>query len=96
MTDILIRDMEMPNVGEKIEFTQNIAGRIYAKFNPSRGYMCEVIELPEHGDLVEADHLRTIAYARGKEYGCVAFVDPIDIAIAPVIIPSNKENKNAD
>jgi hypothetical protein len=53
---------------------------------------CPLHELPEHGDLVDADELRAVAYERGKEYQCVAFVDPLDITLAPVIVPSNKED----
>ena len=56
MADIIIRGMEMPQVGDKIEFVQNIAGHIYARFKPSKGYMCEVIPLPEgHGRLGDLD-----------------------------------------
>lgn len=93
MPDILIRGMEMPNVGEKIEFTQNIAGRIYAKFNPSRGYMCEVIELPEHGDLIDRD-------AAMKESEKPTIFDLTDVPDflheQPIIIPANEETQNAN
>lgn len=93
MADILIRGMEMPNVGEKIEFTQNIAGRIYAKFNPSRGYMCEVIELPEHGDLIDRD----AAIEESKKPTIFDLTDVSDfLHEQSIIIPSNKENKNAN
>ena len=92
MPDILIRGMDMPK-NEPLRLIINPNG----KATVDRGEYYdefEAVVLSEHGDLVEADHLRTIAYVRGKKYGCVAFVDPIDIAIAPVIVPSNKENKN--
>lgn len=116
MADILIRGMEMPNVGEKIEFTQNIAGRIYAKFNPSRGYMCEVIELPEHGDLIDAESLADdLLYDAeladralndmslvGSERDYMQSEKDIKqncayyVSHTPVVIPSNKEDKNAN
>ena len=97
MADILIRGTSVSNlIGKVIEIGYDAADCLYAFVDNGATDILEAIELPEHEDLVEADHLRTIAYARGKEYGCVAFVDPIDIAIAPVIVPSNKENKNAN
>lgn len=93
MADILIRGMEMPNVGEKIEFTQNIAGRIYAKFNPSRGYICEVIELPEHGDLIDRD----TAIEESKKPTIFDLTDVPDfLHEQSIIIPSNKETQNAN
>ena len=53
---ILIKGMEIPQVGDKIEFVQNIAGHIYARFEPSKGYMCEVVPIPEkHGRLIDAE-----------------------------------------
>lgn len=93
MADILIRGIDMPNVGEKIEFTQNIAGRIYAKFNPSRGYMCEVIELPEHGDLIDRD----AAMKESKKPTIFDLTDVPDfLREQPIIISADKETQNAN
>ena len=92
MADILIRGIEIPENDSII-----VAIRSDGKIEDVMGcYIGTAVELPPHGDLVEADYLKTIAYARGKEYSCVAFVDPVDIAIAPVIVPSSKEIKNAN
>ena len=56
---------------------------------------CPLIELPEHGDLIDRDWLKGMAYSKVEDFGG-AFLDTVDIAIAPVVIPSNKENKNAN
>ena len=104
MPDILIRNMEMPKVGEKIEFTQNIAGRIYAKFNPSRGYVCEVIELPEHGNLIDRGeivaHYRKCECNLGSDrhlefltvHDWIEEGIVYDLLNAPVIVPADKED----
>ena len=86
MADILIRGYKAKEQIEDI-----IKQARYAANNCMIGSGLEIIELPEHGNLVDADELKAVAYERGKEHQCVAFVDPLDITLAPVIIPASKE-----
>lgn len=103
MADILIRGMEMPQSCARCDFSAVVPGEVWCKrakkivpdeqaTNVKRHpAFCPLHELPEHGDLVDADELKAVAYERGKEHQCVAFVDPLDITLSPVIVPSNKE-----
>ena len=88
MTDILIRGTYFPRNDYRV-FRIYADGRVEGEYTGIP--LGAAIELPEHGDLVDADELRAVAYERGKEHRCVSFVDPLDITLAPVIVPANKE-----
>lgn len=106
MTDILIRGMEMPhscmccplNYGEKRpEYGWTIVcrysnGVVRPEMADNSGRLptCGISELPPHGDLVDREWLKEMAYSKVEDFGG-AFLDTIDIAIAPVVIPASKE-----
>lgn len=100
MADILIR-MNMPKTCSQcpiFNFDYGICNDLSTHnrdFETSRIDGCPLVELPEHGDLIDRDWLKGMAYSKVEDFGG-AFLDTVDIAIAPVVIPSNKENKNAN
>ena len=101
MADILIRGMEMPK-NEPLRLIINPNGKAivdrgeyYDEFEAVAVETVEPARLPPHGDLVDRDWLKEMAYSKVEDFGG-AFLDTIDIAIAPVIVPSNKETKNAN
>lgn len=50
-------------------------------------------QLPPHGDLIDRDWLKEMAYSKVEDFGC-AFVDSLDIAIAPVVIPATERSED--
>ena len=96
MADILIRGTSVSKlIGKVVEIGYDAADCLYAFVDGGATDILEAIELPEHGDLIDRDWLKGMAYSKVEDFGG-AFLDTVDIAIAPVVIPSNKENKNAN
>lgn len=105
MTDILIRGMEMPVscFGCPLIALQNDGGT-HCKLTCTSCEIgrvnddCPLHELPEHGDLIDRDALEyDEAYLNGHyERGDVEIIEKSTVDEAPVIIPSNKETKNAN
>lgn len=104
MSDILIRGIELPSKGcLRCPFNLYYANAVYCNCmiikllgKPSEAKYpnevnCPLRELPEHGDLVDREWLKEMAYSKVEDFGG-AFLDTIDMAIAPVIVPSNKED----
>ena len=102
MADILIRGAKMPTscysceigpsdqVWESCPF-YSLTGKEQKAFKSKRHKKCPLLELPEHGDLIDAGKLIKLAYKRMEKWKCAASIDVLDIALEPVIIPSNKE-----
>jgi len=72
---VLIRGMEMPKDGDVLTVKKGDDGKIYIKKSHIWGYSAELIELPPHGRLIDADALmREIERAErtmeehGREY----------------------------
>ena len=82
MADILIRGMEMPRQGLKVVAIHS-NGHVYADTSDP-GFLhkiADVIELPEHGDLIDKDE----AYARWNKG------EEDVLHNAPVIVPAERE-----
>lgn len=91
MSDILIRGMEMPDIGCR-EIRIYPSGRVIEEDECGRDEIIgTAVELPPHGRLIDADALRAFAYERQKETGIACCVDALDISLAPTIIPADKE-----
>ena len=54
---IYIKGMQTPVAGQCIEFAENLNGDLYARLSPSFDDWHEVVSLPAHGRLVDADRL---------------------------------------
>ena len=70
------------------------SGRIVKSGDANRHEDCPLIELPDHGDLIDRDVLDrfTFTIARDK-YGSVTVVYADDIARAPVVIPAERSEE---
>lgn len=96
MSDILIRGMEMPTMAQAYKtLIVSYDGKVYEGVHPQptakkKEPIAQASELPPHGDLIDRDWLKGMAYSKVEDFGG-AFIDTIDLAIAPVIVPSNKE-----
>lgn len=55
---ILIKGMEMPKDGDVLTVKKDVDGKIYIKQSRTLGYSAELIELPPHGRLIDADSLK--------------------------------------
>ena len=110
MADILIRGVEMPrscmdcrlNYGEKRpEYCLTIVckysnGVVIPKVTGIVGRLpaCGILELPEHGDLIDRDAFRAEnEYYMNREFINPKYEGTLDDLLkdAPVVIPSNKE-----
>lgn len=74
MSEILIRGIELPKPGQTIEIAANWDGSLYARLSPSFGSWHQIIELPPHGRLIDAD----------------VYEYPGDLADEPTIISASK------
>jgi hypothetical protein len=98
MPDILIRGMEMPT-DSPVYLTVCPSGGVYVH-TYERGYgalvksQCRVIELPEHGDLIDKQAVfKALSEKFKSSDGFVSWTDAIDIVLrAQEIAPSNKED----
>ena len=87
MADILIRGMEMPPTGNYFMMVENEPGiepNVTVWKRQQNGELkhfsfCPLVELPEHGDLIDRDALPQDR------------VEWEDVVNAPVVIPANKE-----
>ena len=99
MADILIRGTSVSNlIGKVIEIGYDAADCLYAFVDNGATDILEAIELPEHGDLVDRSELNNLFESSdfdGEQhdnvYSAICVVNSM-----PVIVPSNKENKNAN
>ena len=104
MSGIYIPGMEMPKTGRYFVAVDNTDGKdktvisVMSEFE--RGdktrpllAVCEIIPVPDHGRIIDADALWDVAYkAWGTEYDpwvCNLFMEMINNA--PTIIPADKE-----
>lgn len=55
MSDLLIRGMEMPKDGQKLYMIAFSDGKACASYKPFEWH--EVVHVPEHGRLIDADEL---------------------------------------
>ena len=111
MPDILIRGMEKPGSCRECDFceVQDINFEILYFCNRNDRFLddeeacnipndCPIIELPEHGDLIDASDYRDkfmngvydLCNDDSDNYRANAIIDLFDYA--PVVIPSNKED----
>jgi len=103
MADILIQ-MDMPqhcfNCSTKIDPDNrrcNIDGHVFeetlSKLTCRRDEHCPLIELPEHGDLIDKQEtFKALSEKFKNSDGFVSWTDAIDIVLrAQEIVPSNKE-----
>ena len=107
MADILIRGMEMPKGCKSCKLSSdshcNATGQwlfstdlLRSGFNwkTCRLPDCPIVELPEHGDLIDRDAFREEnEYYLHREFINPKYEDTLDDLLkdAPIIIPSNKE-----
>jgi hypothetical protein len=85
MADILIRGMELPKD----------CGKCFVGDRTICADGCVLIELPEHGDLIDRDAFRAEnEYYLNREFINPKYEDTLDDLLkdAPVVIPSNKED----
>ena len=64
---ILIKNMEMPKDGDVLMVRKDDDGKTYIKGLHTWGYSAELIELPPHGRLIDADALRQSMYHEAFE-----------------------------
>ena len=83
MSGVYIKGIEMPTEGCVVSIYK-INGKFYAGND-----LCEVIPVPDHGRLIEAERLKEV-FHRNVVSGD-AFDQLIDIA--PTIIPAEKEEE---
>jgi len=101
MSDILIKGMEMPKSCESCKFCWRgvstgtfckINGKMisegYASFD-SRDINCPLVELPEHGDLIDRSKLSTTAITDYNLEGHLV-VEIEDIENAPTILEASE------
>ena len=62
---VLIRGMEMPKDGDVLTVKKDDDGKTYIKQSHTWGYSAELIELPPHGRLIDADVLMENAEYKG-------------------------------
>lgn len=102
MSDILIRGLELPTAGQQLDFSEGITGKIYARLYPTpditdyeKDCWHEVIPIPDHGRLIDADvlmehlvgtHDGWIEYAHTN----VAIDDERIVEVQPTVIPASK------
>lgn len=105
MSDILIRGMEMPTGCASCHFANfRIDSPVhYCKWlmrpfvrMTERLKDCPLVELPEHGDLIDKEKLYDLVKQRGRNWAgewcdSECHITGNDIKNSPVIIPSNKE-----
>lgn len=97
MADVLIRGVQFPTMAQAYKMLiVSYDGKVYEGVYPQptakkKEPIAHAVELPEHGDLIDREWLKGMAYSKVEDFGG-AFLDTIDIAIAPVVIPSNKED----
>jgi len=90
MPDILIRGMFFPREGHRVI-------RIYADGRVEGEHSGITLgvadELPEHGDLIEAEPIKKFITdgLNNKEFGYDAIQVLTEIEYAPVIVPADKE-----
>ena len=95
MADILIRGVRMPIACSDCP-SRDVSVCVWTddynveSYKFSRPSFCPLRELPPHGDLIDREWLTEMAYSKVEYFGG-AFLDTIDIAIAPLVVPSNKE-----
>lgn len=102
LTDILIRGMKMPEQGAKAVIIHS-NGHVYADTSDPLFLhkIADVIELPEHGDLIDRGSLKEVWEKElpallGEQYETAdmgeihkSYIE--ELGFRPVIVPSNKE-----
>ena len=65
MADLLIRGMEMPKAGQLLQVAENVDGAIFVR-ETTRGEWHKVVDIPEHGRLIDASTFGVVMYQGGK------------------------------
>lgn len=85
---VLIKGMKMPTEG-RLMTIYKLQGKFYASQNTE---LCPIIELPDHGDLIERDALLdsspvfvTASFGVSEE-----FISRYKVITAPVVIPEER------
>lgn len=94
---VLIKGMKMPKEG-KIIAIYKINSKFYVSQN---GELCPIIELPNHGDLIDREAWKKSLIDEGETIGIDGFsidglsADDVCYAIenAPVIIPAERSGR---
>ena len=88
MSDILIRGMEMPCKGTHLLEVWNYGEKVIAcgHHKEYKGEPFDLVELPEHGDLISRDQAFQMMLDRGYQKEAAGVILEV-----PVIVPSNKE-----
>lgn len=106
MSDILIRGMELPDSCKTCPF--EVFGDCYGgkakRIKDIEDYMdqgirhpkCPLLELPPHGDLIDADALKAKAEYNRKHLEITGYERELlwhylDVSMAPVIVPASEE-----
>ena len=89
MSDILIRNIEMPPKGQMLVIFPD--GTIYVCFNGMREHLAQTkaVPVPPHGDLIDRDALKT-KHHWTDDYYETEYVEVEDIDAAPVIISASE------
>ena len=89
MSDILIRNIEMPPKGQTLVIFPD--GTIYVCFNGMRERLAQTkaVPVPPHGDLIDRDALKT-KHHWTDDYYETEYVEVEDIDAAPVIISASE------
>ena len=93
MSDILIKNMNMPIAGQSIEIAEGMTGIIYGRLTPSLDdEWHEVIEVPTpHSRLIDADALLASENQHYEYHSDSFYVETRTIELAPVIIESEED-----
>ena len=105
---ILINGMDMPKScfccpmrewhivhGEKI--TSCRAAVMLIKDEDDKPDWCPIIEIPQHGDLIDVDAIMRLFYVRSRDGKVIGMFPSVDISViknAPVVIPADKDGAN--
>lgn len=97
MSDILIKNMKMPDKATTIVIFSEGKARVFRQ-DIDHDEWLTAIEVPPHGRLIDADELHKKAFQRaekiGDYYNCMDFViSAFDIENAQTIIPSVSEER---
>ena len=87
---IYIKGMEMPRTGQTIEIAESDTGKRYARRIESFDDWCEIIKVPQHGRLIDADLLYDAMLLRnGNRFAKMFKSDWLDIM--PTILEADRE-----